>query len=179
MARFRSLDELFEGRHFDHKIILLCVRWYLRFKLSFRNLVEMMAERGLSMAHTSIMRWVHHYAPEFEREAVRTASRTFVARRRNLREGPRKGSGANLMRRHRFHVRRRIRSAGDICPLDIRSDNTPSRVLPLARRGRSYLGVAPASQVQIGGRNPPTVDSHDGHLLTRTQLRFDLGRGPP
>jgi transposase-like protein len=42
------VDELFEGRHFDREIIVLCVRWYLRFKLSFRDLVEMMAERGLS-----------------------------------------------------------------------------------------------------------------------------------
>src|SRR5580704_8963894 len=61
------MDELFKGRHFDREIIILCVRWYLRFKLSCRDLVEMMAERGLSMAHTTIMRWVHHYAPEFER----------------------------------------------------------------------------------------------------------------
>ena len=73
MAQFLSLDELFEGRHFDHEIIVLCVRWYLRFKLSFRDLVEMMAERGLSMAHTTIMRWVHHYAPEFERRWNRFA----------------------------------------------------------------------------------------------------------
>jgi transposase-like protein len=41
-----SLDELFEGRHFDREIIVLCVRRYLRYKLSFRDLVEMMAERG-------------------------------------------------------------------------------------------------------------------------------------
>ena len=61
------MAELFEGRHFDREVIVLCVRWYLRFKLSFRDLVEMMAERGLSMVHTTIMRWVHHYAPEFER----------------------------------------------------------------------------------------------------------------
>jgi transposase-like protein len=67
MARLPNVDDLFEGRHFDREIIVLCVRWYLRFKLSFRDLVEMMAERGLSMAHTTIMRWVHHYAPEFER----------------------------------------------------------------------------------------------------------------
>ena len=66
MAGFLGLDELFEGRHFDREIIILCVRWYLRFKLSFRDLVEMMAERGLAMAHTTIMRWVHHYTPEFE-----------------------------------------------------------------------------------------------------------------
>ena len=46
MAQFLSLDELFEGRHFDREIIVLCVRWYLRFKLSFRDLVEIMAERA-------------------------------------------------------------------------------------------------------------------------------------
>jgi len=73
MAGFLSLDELFEGRHFDREIIVLCVRWYLRFKLSFRDLVEMMAERNLSMAHTTIVRWVHHYAPEFERRWNRFA----------------------------------------------------------------------------------------------------------
>jgi transposase-like protein len=67
MAGFLGLDELFEGRHSDRETIVLCVRWYLRFKLSFRDLVEMMAECGLSLAHTTIMRWVHHYAPEFER----------------------------------------------------------------------------------------------------------------
>ena len=67
VAGLLSLDELFEGRNFDHEIIVLCVRWYLRFKLSFRDLVETMAERGLPMTHTTIMRWVHHFAPEFER----------------------------------------------------------------------------------------------------------------
>jgi hypothetical protein len=39
------------GRHFDREVIVLCVRWYLRFKLSLRDLVEMMAERGLSLAY--------------------------------------------------------------------------------------------------------------------------------
>jgi transposase-like protein len=60
-----SIEELFKGRHFDREIIILCVRWYLRFKLSFRDLVEMMAERGINLAHTTIMRWVQRYSPEF------------------------------------------------------------------------------------------------------------------
>jgi transposase-like protein len=59
------MNELFEGRHFDREVIILCVRWYLRYKLSFRDLVEMMAERGLSLAHTTILRWVQRYAPDF------------------------------------------------------------------------------------------------------------------
>ena len=65
MGKRKSMDELFEGRHFDREVIILCVRWYLRYKLSFRDLVEMMAERGLSLAHTTILRWVQRYAPEF------------------------------------------------------------------------------------------------------------------
>ncbi len=44
-----SVDDLFKGRHFDREIIILGVRWYLRFNMSFRDLVEMMAERGLSI----------------------------------------------------------------------------------------------------------------------------------
>jgi transposase-like protein len=60
-------DQLFKGRHFEGEVIILCVRWYLRVKLSFRDLVEMMAQRGLSLAHTTIMRWVQRFVPEFER----------------------------------------------------------------------------------------------------------------
>jgi transposase-like protein len=53
MGKLKSVEELFEGRHFDREVIILCVRWYLRFKLSLRDLVEMMAERGLSMTPDS------------------------------------------------------------------------------------------------------------------------------
>lgn len=67
MAKLMSVEALFVGRHFDRDVIILCVRWYLRFKLSLRDLVEMMAERGLSLAHTTIMRWVQRYVPEFEK----------------------------------------------------------------------------------------------------------------
>jgi transposase-like protein len=73
MGKLARLEELFAGRHFDREVIILCVRWYLRFKLSLRDLVEMMAERGLSLAHTTIMRWVQHYTPEFEKRWHRYA----------------------------------------------------------------------------------------------------------
>ena len=57
--------ELFKGRHFDHEVIVLCVRWYLSFKLSSRDLVQMMSERGIALAHTTILRWVQRYVPQF------------------------------------------------------------------------------------------------------------------
>ena len=57
----------FKWRHFLPEIILLCVRWYLRYPLSYRNLEEMMAERGLSVAHTTIYRWIVAYAPQINK----------------------------------------------------------------------------------------------------------------
>jgi transposase, IS6 family len=57
----------FKWRHFQGDIILLCVRWYLRYSLSYRDLEEIMLERGLHVDHTTIYRWVQHYAPELER----------------------------------------------------------------------------------------------------------------
>ena len=66
-TRFLSNATPFKWRHFEAEIILLCVRWYLRYALSSRDLEEMMQERGLSVDHTTIYRWVQHYAPELEK----------------------------------------------------------------------------------------------------------------
>ena len=57
----------FKWCHFQPDIILLCIRWYLRYSLSSRDLEEMMLERGLHVDHTTISRWVQHYAPELDR----------------------------------------------------------------------------------------------------------------
>ena len=55
---------MFKGRHFDRSVILLCVRWYLAYNLSLRNLEAMMAERGISVDHATVHRWVIRYSPE-------------------------------------------------------------------------------------------------------------------
>jgi transposase-like protein len=82
MGELKSVDGLFEGRHFDREVIILCVRWYLRFKLSLRDLVEMMAERGLSIAHTTIIRWAARRTRVRETLAtVCPVSRPLMARR--------------------------------------------------------------------------------------------------
>ena len=73
MTEPASAQELFKGRHFDQEIIILCIRWYLSFKLSSRDLVQMMAERGISVAHTTILRWVLWYVSEFEKRWNRYA----------------------------------------------------------------------------------------------------------
>jgi transposase, IS6 family len=48
-------------------VILLNVRWYSRYSLSYRDLEEMMLERGVEVDHTTIYRWVQAYAPELDK----------------------------------------------------------------------------------------------------------------
>ena len=64
-----NMDNPFKWRHYQPEIILLCVRWYLRYALSYRDVKEMMAERGLALDHSTIFRWVQRYAPEIDRRS--------------------------------------------------------------------------------------------------------------
>jgi transposase-like protein len=59
--------DLFQKPHFAAEIIVTCVRRYLRFSLSLRDVEELMAERGLSVDHTTVWRWTQIYAPEVQR----------------------------------------------------------------------------------------------------------------
>src|SRR5215204_4146123 len=68
-----EISSLLRGRHFNHTVIILCVRWYITYKLSYRDLVEMMAERGVAVSHTTILRWVQRFVPEFEKRWQRYA----------------------------------------------------------------------------------------------------------
>jgi hypothetical protein len=59
--------DLFKWKQYESEVILLTVRWYLKYSLSYRDLVEIMNERGLDIAHTTIMRWVHQFGPELDK----------------------------------------------------------------------------------------------------------------
>ncbi|BCH21694.1 IS6 family transposase [Mesorhizobium sp. L-8-3] len=54
---------MFKGRHFDQSVILLCIRWYLAYNLSLRDLEEMMGERGVVVDHSTVNRWVRRFSP--------------------------------------------------------------------------------------------------------------------
>jgi hypothetical protein len=58
---------MFKRRRFPVEIILLCVRWYCKYGISYRDLAEMMSERGVAVDPSTIFRWVQRYAPEIEK----------------------------------------------------------------------------------------------------------------
>lgn len=60
------MENYFKGRHFQKDIILVAVGYYFRFSLSYRDVVEILRDRGIIIHHTTVMRWVHHYGPLFK-----------------------------------------------------------------------------------------------------------------
>jgi transposase-like protein len=60
--------ELFKGRHFNHLLIIQAVRWYVTHKLSYRGVCDLMAERGVTVVHTTVLRWVQRFVPAFEKK---------------------------------------------------------------------------------------------------------------
>jgi putative transposase len=62
---------MFKGCHFPKTLILTAVRWYLRFKLSYRDIEELMAERGVRVDHATVNRWVVKFSPMLLRSARR------------------------------------------------------------------------------------------------------------
>ena len=66
-------DPIYRRRGFDSEVIEVCVRWYISYRLSYRDLVELMADRGVAVSHTTSMRWVIRYVPEFEKRWNRFA----------------------------------------------------------------------------------------------------------
>jgi transposase-like protein len=73
MPRAAPRDPIYRGRRNSPDVIDLCVRWYLTYRLSYRDLAAMMAWRGVAVFHTTILSWVLRYVPEYERRWARFA----------------------------------------------------------------------------------------------------------
>ena len=160
MSQHRPI--LFRGRHFEDVIILLCVRWYLRYSLSYRDLEEMMAERGLSVDHVTIWRWVQRYAPLLNqrlRGELRHPNRSWRVDETYVRVA---GNWTYLYRA--------VDSAGDTIDFML----SPKRDLTAAKR---FLRLALSG---TGGVRPRVinVDGHPAYARAIAELKRsgDLGR---
>src|SRR3954453_4844729 len=88
----REPGSAFAGFQFPSEVILLAVRWYLRYGLSYRDLEELLAERGIEVDHVTLYRWVQRFTSlliDAARPCRHVAGGSLV-RRRDLRQGLRR-----------------------------------------------------------------------------------------
>src|SRR5271166_2296562 len=93
-----SVCSLFKWRQFEPEVILMAVGWYLRFSLSYRDVEELLAERGLSVDHVTVWRWVQRYAPELDRRLRKRLKATTDSERRDETYVRVKGNWVDLYR---------------------------------------------------------------------------------
>ncbi len=70
----------FKGRHFQRDIILWAVRWYCKYGISYRELQEMLAERGVNVDHSTIYRWVRHCCKVSDEAAFCLIQRPYISK---------------------------------------------------------------------------------------------------
>jgi transposase-like protein len=163
-----SVCGLFKWRQFEPEVILLAVGWYLRFSLSYRDVEELLAERGLHADHVTVWRWVQRYAPEMERRLRSRLKPTTGSWRVGGWTKPTSGSKAS----------------GATCIvrwiLPERPSTFSSRLSRTRPRAKRFLVKA------LGGANHPAprVINTDGHAayppaVARAQSRRRSRRGLP
>ena len=141
-------------------MILLYVRWYLRYSLSYRDLQEMMAERGLSIDHVTIWRWVQRYAP--------------VLNQRIRRELRRPGGSWRVDETY-------VKVAGNWAYLYRAVDSNGETIEFMLSPNRDLIAAKMFLRLALCGRPSPRVINVDGHpaypsAITELMQSGELGR---
>ena len=87
----------FKGAHFPREIILTCVRWYVAYPLSYRQVEELMQERGVSVDHTTVQRWVVKYSPPLTAASTATSGLSGAAGGSTRRTSGSKANGSTCI----------------------------------------------------------------------------------
>ena len=153
MPRAVARDPIYRGRRFPSETIELCVRWYITYRLSYRNLVEMMADSGVAVTHTTIMRWVLKYLPEYERRWARFA--------RPLNSSWRMDETAVSVRGGRHYVYRAVDRHGKSVDSLLCADRTMESALAFLQKATS-----------VNGGSWPTKINLDGNAASHRALRL-------
>jgi transposase, IS6 family len=143
---------LFRNRQFEPAVIVTCVRWYLRFSLSLRDVEELMAGRNLAVDHTIVWRWVQAYAPEIRKRLqgqLKYKRKTWFMDETYVRVAGRW-----------MYLSRAVNNRGDT--VDFYLSETRDR-----EAAKRFLQTAPANP----DNRPPRVFSVDGNRSYRAAIR--------
>ncbi|MGD9599619.1 MAG: IS6 family transposase [Steroidobacteraceae bacterium] len=145
MARRIPRDPIYRGCRFSAETIETCVRWYITYRLSYRDLAEMMAERAIVVSHTTIMRWVLRYVPEYEQRWSRFA--------RSPGSSWRMDETAVSVRGGRHYLYRAVDRRGKSVASLLRNDRSMEAAQAFFRAAVSQDGVSWPEKINVDGNS--------------------------
>lgn len=178
MTKPIARDPIYRRRRFEGETIELCVRWYISYRLSYRDLVAMMAERGLIVSHTTILRWVIRYVPEFEKRWNRWARRMHSSWRVDQTYISVRGRWHYLYRavdKHGKSVDFLLRPDRGIAAAGVLSESSGDELATVAAQGDARWPRAESSSVTASSTGGSEVEVRGGEKLSLPQQHRRAG----
>ena len=153
----------FKGSHFEKEIILWGVRWYVAYPLSYRQLEEMMEERGVSVDHSTLNRWVLKYAPEIEKQ--------FRQCKRPVGSSWRMDETYVRVKGHWKYLYRAVDKAGQTVDFLLTAHRDRAAALRFLRKAIRSQGLPEKITIDKSGANTAAIESYNTEQETPIEIR--------
>ncbi len=153
----------FKGSHFEKEIILWGVRWYVAYPLSYRQLEEMMEERGVSVDHSTLNRWVLKYAPEIEKQ--------FRQRKRQVGTSWRMDETYVRVKGQWKYLYRAVDKAGQTVDFLLTAHRDRAAALRFLRKAIRSQGLPEKITIDKSGANTAAIESYNTEEKTTIEIR--------
>ncbi len=153
----------FKGSHFEKEIILWGVRWYVAYPLSYRQLEEMMEERGVSVDHSTLHRWVLKYAPELEKQ--------FRQRKRSVGTSWRMDETYVRVKGQWKYLYRAVDKAGQTVDFLLTAHRDRAAALRFLRKAIRNQGLPEKITIDKSGANTAAIESYNSEEETTIEMR--------
>ena len=153
----------FKGSHFEKEIILWGVRWYVAYPISYRQLEEMMEERGVSVDHATLNRWVLKYAPEIEKQ--------FRHRKRAVGSSWRMDETYVRVKGQWKYLYRAVDKAGQTVDFLLTAHRDRAAALRFLRKAIRSQGLPEKITIDKSGANTAAIESYNSEQATTIEMR--------
>jgi putative transposase len=153
----------FKGSHFERDVILLAVRWYVAYPISYRQLEEMMAEHGVEVDHATLNRWVLKYVPQLDRE--------FRARKHPAGPSGRMDETYVRVRGAWKYLYRAVDKAGATVDFLLTAKRDRKAALRFLRKAIKWNGTPEKITIDKSGANTAAIESHNAERETCIEIR--------
>ena len=153
----------FKGSHFEQEIILWGVRWYVAYPISYRQLEEMMQERGVSVDHSTLHRWVVKYAPAIEKQ--------FRARKRPVGSSWRMDETYVRVKGEWKYLYRAVDKAGQTVDFLLTAKRDRAAAKRFLHKAIRHQGTPEKITIDKSGANKAAIDSYNAEHKTRIEMR--------
>ncbi|MBU6529286.1 IS6 family transposase (plasmid) [Methylocystis sp. MJC1] len=153
----------FKGSHFERDVILWGVRWYVAYPMSYRQLEEMMEERGVDVDHSTLSRWVVKYAPFLERQ--------FRVHKRAVGSSWRLDETYVKVKGHWKYLYRAVDKAGATVDFLLTAKRDRKAALRFLRKAIAQHGAPDKITINKSGANTAAIESYNAEHEADIEIR--------